>query len=142
MVREYSQPYLARPPWPTEHGRVQPDQVLETNRFPMETSSLSSPPLVRELCPVPLRLAEWDGSSIVQGIEKALREQCKIPAQHYFVAVILDNGDRKVYTGPNHSREDVPRYFNEDLFAQCTKPQRASGESIAPGGHPATPTGY
>jgi len=129
MVREYSQPYLARPPWPVDHGRVQPDQVLETNRFPMEAASVSSPPLVRKPGP---RVAGRDGSPIVQGIEKALREQCKIPAQHYFVAVILDNGDRKVYTGPNHSREDVPRYFNADVFAQCTKPHRASGKSIIP----------
>ena len=66
---------------------------------------------------------------IVQGIEKALREQCKIPAQHYFVAVILDNGDRKVYTGPGHSRQDVPRFFNADMFAQCTKQGRAPGKT-------------
>lgn len=58
-------------------------------------------------------------SAISQTVEKALREQCGIPAKSYFVAAILEDGQTCYFTGPDPIPSGhVPKFFNEQAYVR------------------------
>ncbi|MBE3046067.1 hypothetical protein IMZ48_26705 [Candidatus Bathyarchaeota archaeon] len=65
-----------------------------------------------------------------QGIDKALREHCNIPAKAYFVGVVLDNGETATFSGPGQRIVPslVNRFFDADGFARCVEQVESGGE--------------
>lgn len=59
-------------------------------------------------------------------IEKALREQCRIPAQFYFVSAILDNGETVTFSGPTEYKEQIPDFFNVNRWVRCATGEPAT----------------
>lgn len=69
----------------------------------------------------------------VTTIGAALRERCKIPAEKYFVAAILDNGRLVCYGGPDewHKRE-MTSFFDPQQFELAAKRHCPPGRSNHP----------
>ncbi|KAH6694654.1 hypothetical protein VD0002_g7085 [Verticillium dahliae] len=64
-------------------------------------------------------------------IEKALREHCNIPARHYFVAAILDDGSTQTFSGPGRNHpSSASTFFDMDRFRQQVR--RADAGAIGP----------
>ncbi|EEY22617.1 conserved hypothetical protein [Verticillium alfalfae VaMs.102] len=64
-------------------------------------------------------------------IEKALREHCNIPARHYFVAAILDDGSTQTFSGPGRNHpSSASSFFDMDRFRQQVR--RADAGAIGP----------
>lgn len=52
-----------------------------------------------------------------QAIEKALREHCSIPARHFYLAAVLDDGSQTTFTGPGrYSHHVLNQIFNWNAF--------------------------
>lgn len=67
--------------------------------------------------------------SRLQGIDKALREHCNIPAKAYFVGVILDDGTTATFSGPGRIVPSVVnKFFDQDVFARCVEQVESGGE--------------
>ena len=60
-----------------------------------------------------------------------MREQCKIPVHHWFLAAILDNGSRVTYSGPNQPKTTVSKYFNMENFAREVANQVSRGKNTS-----------
>ncbi|KAL2753619.1 hypothetical protein ACRALDRAFT_2110380 [Sodiomyces alcalophilus JCM 7366] len=61
-------------------------------------------------------------------IEMALREHCNIPARHYFVAAILDDGTAQTFSGPGRYHPNaIDKFFSMDAFRR----QVRRAESVA-----------
>ncbi|CAK7263439.1 hypothetical protein SEPCBS119000_000491 [Sporothrix epigloea] len=56
-------------------------------------------------------------------IERALREQCRIPAQYYFVSAILDSGETVTFSGPTEYKDKTPYFFNSARWMKCATGQ-------------------
>ncbi|KJR80764.1 uncharacterized protein SPSK_05610 [Sporothrix schenckii 1099-18] len=61
-------------------------------------------------------------------IERALRDQCRIPAQCYFVSAILDNGESVTFSGPTEYKEKIPTFFDMNRWMRCATGQSPSGK--------------
>jgi hypothetical protein len=59
-----------------------------------------------------------------QSIDKALREQCNIPAKSYFVAVVLEDDSTAYFAGPSSIPEqDLPNFFSMPGYLRYVKRQ-------------------
>lgn len=65
---------------------------------------------------------------IIQSIERALREQCRIPAQFYFVSAVLDSGEAVTFSGPTEYKDQVPKFFNTNRWIRLATGQSSSGK--------------
>ncbi|KAJ2907228.1 uncharacterized protein MKZ38_006522 [Zalerion maritima] len=54
-------------------------------------------------------------------VGRALRDYCRIPAKHYFVSVINDDGSVMKFAGPDGLRDQnvFKKFFNEENFVRC-----------------------
>lgn len=55
-----------------------------------------------------------------------MNEHCKIPASQVFLAIVDHNGQTKTYSSPN-LKEDVPKFFLEQRWAQFASGQAGRG---------------
>ncbi|KAL1894697.1 hypothetical protein Sste5346_005670 [Sporothrix stenoceras] len=69
-------------------------------------------------------------------IERALREQCRIPAQCYFVSAILDNGETVTFSGPTEYKEKIPTFFDMNRWMRCATGQSPSVADLVAGSEP------
>ncbi|KAL1862977.1 hypothetical protein VTK73DRAFT_6564 [Phialemonium thermophilum] len=107
MVHEHPRNAFSRPSWPGETFPV--EQPVDEGRY-REVSGVRRPPI---------------------SIDKALREQCNIPAKSYFVAVVLDDDTTACFAGPSAVPEkDVPSFFNLSGYLRYLQRQ-ASGTTNA-----------
>ncbi|KAK3357107.1 hypothetical protein B0T25DRAFT_147256 [Lasiosphaeria hispida] len=90
--------YHTRPHWQAE--RPAQDHIPDDGRF-YEPGVIRSPPLT---------------------IGRALREQCNINYQSYFLAVLTEEGEVAYFSGPeNLPNEEIPRIFQMQKFLHWQK---------------------
>jgi hypothetical protein len=59
-----------------------------------------------------------------KSVDKALREQCNIPAKYYFVAAILDDGNAVTFGGPNPIPDvAIAKFFSKEKFGRYMRRQ-------------------
>jgi hypothetical protein len=64
-------------------------------------------------------------------IDKALREECNIPAKSFFLVAVLDDGQTRYFSGPDGiPPADVPAFFNQPQYAQYLR-DRGTGVHIS-----------
>ncbi|CAK7275487.1 hypothetical protein SEPCBS57363_006711 [Sporothrix epigloea] len=64
-------------------------------------------------------------------IERALREQCRIPAQFYFVSAVLDSGEAVTFSGPTEYKDQVPMFFNTNRWIRLATGQSSSASDLS-----------
>lgn len=114
MGRDY---YLPRPQW-------QPERLGAQNEHSFDGSAPTN-----SANPNMARYHHHEQSSDMSrpmSIEKALREQCRIPAQFYFVSAILDNGETVTFSGPTEYKEQIPDFFNVNRWVRCATGEPAT----------------
>lgn len=106
----------ARPNWQTE--RQPSDHIQDDGRY-YEPAAIRPPPIVR---PITCTLKDDVVLTSRQPIDRALREQCQINAQTYFLAVVTDDGTTAYFSGPeNLPQEAIPGIFNMRKFLHHQK---------------------
>ncbi|KAJ9154838.1 hypothetical protein NKR23_g2420 [Pleurostoma richardsiae] len=108
------------PPRPTyyQYDRLPGDQPGDDGRY-HETQDGRRPPI---------------------SVGRALREQCNIPAQHYFVAAVLDDGTTQIFAGPNPIPPNtINSFFSMDRYLRWIQRQGSSAATSPLVGEPDFP---
>ena len=68
----------------------------------------------------------------IQTIHNALRERCHLNVKSYFCAVITDDNEVAIFSGPeNLPDETIPKFFFETRFKQIFQRRSAQGKPFA-----------
>lgn len=129
----YYCPSYQRPQW--EGSRPVPDPVPNDGDLPIpEAPTRGSPPAVRLAIRTRPPLHHVSALTVTQTVGQALREQCHIEHESFFLAVSLGNGNFAYFSGPNPvTEEQVRKMFRRDKFLQSqngmspSKPARPAG---------------
>ncbi|KAK3940372.1 hypothetical protein QBC46DRAFT_126982 [Diplogelasinospora grovesii] len=109
MVTDWVRGQYARPQWQADRPTLDHHTAEDTRYY--EAAAVRRPPLT---------------------IDTALREQCNINYQTYFLAAFLDDGTWAFFSGPNRIPDSaIPKIFQKNQFLQLQKRSASMGGSYA-----------